>query len=296
MQVDHDPSRLGRRTVLELGVVGDVGETLRAVLPQLSRKEDRSFLHGMLERHAKALEHVVGAYTDHVPSRTPIHPEHVAAELDALLAEDAVVTVDTGMCNVWSARYITPTAHRRIIGSWKHGTMANALPHAIGAQCASPGRQVVSMSGDGGLQMLMGELLTVVQHQLPITVVVFNNGALGMVKLEMLVEGYPSFGTDHPGVDHAAIARACGFHAVRVEQPGDVREALREALAHDGPSLVDVVTDPDALSLPPVVTGEQVRGFALAAGRTVLDGGVGKMLDLARANLRNIPRPSQLGR
>lgn len=296
VQVDRDPSRLGRRTVLELGVVGDVVETLRAVLPRLSRKADRTFLHDMLTRHAKALEHVVSAYTRNVSTRTPVHPEHVAAELDDLLADDAIVTVDTGMNNVWAARYITPTAHRRIIGSWKHGTMANALPHAIGAQCAYPGRQVVSMSGDGGLEMLLGELLTVVQNQLPLTVVVFNNSALGMVKLEMLVDGLPSFGTDHPSVDHAAIARACGLHAVRVTQPGEVRAALAEALAHDGPSLVDVVTDPDALSLPPTITGEQVRGFALAAGRTVLDGGVGKMIDLARSNLRNIPRPSQLGR
>ncbi|UZJ26066.1 pyruvate dehydrogenase [Rhodococcus antarcticus] len=296
VQVDRDPSRLGRRTVLELGVVGDVGETLRAVLPLISRKPDRSFLHGMLRRHAKALEHVVSAYTQHVSARRPIHPEHVAAELDDLLGEDAVVTVDTGMCNVWAARYITPSARRRVIGSWKHGTMANALPHAIGAQSAFPGRQVVAMSGDGGLEMLLGELLTVVQNGLPITVVVFNNGSLGMVRLEMMVAGYPSFETDHGPVDHAAIARACGFHAVRVDHPDDVRAALREALAHDGPSLVDVVTDPDALSLPPMVTGEQVKGFALAAGRTVLQGGVGKMLDVARANLRNIPRPSQLGR
>lgn len=294
VQVDRDPSRLGRRTVLELGVVGDVGETLRAVLPLVTRKDDRAFLTDMLTQHAKALEHVVGAYTKDVSSRTPIHPEHVAAELDSLLDEDAVVTVDTGMCNVWAARYITPTAHRRVIGSWKHGTMANALPHAIGAQCAYPGRQVVSMSGDGGLAMLLGELLTVAQHQLPITVVVFNNSALGMVKLEMLVDGFPSFGTDTAHVDYAAIAKACGLQAKRVERPGDVREALREALAHRGPSLVDVVTDPDALSLPPTITGEQMKGFALAAGRTVLDGGVGKMLDLARSNLRNLPRWSQL--
>lgn len=295
VQVDADASHLGRRTVLELGVEGDVTETVRALLPLLTRKDDRSFLEKMLRHHAKALEHVVSAYTKDVSTRTPIHPELVAAELDAALADDAVVTVDTGMCNVWAARYITPTASRRVIGSWRHGTMANALPHAIGAQCAYPGRQVVSMSGDGGLAMLMGELLTVVEHRLPIKVVVFNNGALGMVKLEMMVDGYPSFATDHPGVNYAAIAQACGMPSIRVEQPGQVRDGIAEALAHDGPVLLDVVTDPNALSLPPTITGEQVAGFALAATRTVLDGGVGTMLELARSNLRNIPRPSRLG-
>lgn len=296
VQVDRDPSHLGRRTVLDLGVEGDVGATLRAVLPLLRRKEDRSFLQTMLQRHTAALEHVVSAYTKDIGTRTPIHPEFVAAELDAQLADDAVVTVDTGMGNVWAARYITPTAHRRVIGSWRHGTMANALPHAIGAQSAYPGRQVVSMSGDGGLSMLLGELLTVAEHRLPVKIVVFNNGALGMIKLEMMVAGYPSFQTDHGPVDYAAIAKACGLHSIRVERPDQVRGAFTEAFAHDGPVLVDVVTDPNALSLPPTITAEQVKGFALAATRTVLEGGVGKMLDLARSNLRNVPRPSQLGR
>lgn len=220
----------------------------------------------------------------------PIHPEYVADVLDDELADDAVVTVDTGMCNVWAARYISPTGRRRIIGSFRHGTMANALPHAIGAAISQPGRQVVSMSGDGGLTMLLGELLTAAEHDLDLTVVAFDNGALGMIRLEMMVAGYPSFQTDHGPADLGAIASAAGLHSVTVTDPDEVRGALRAALDHRGPSLVDVRIDPDALSIPPHITAEQVRGFALAGMRTVLAGGVGKMVDLARSNLRSVPR------
>jgi pyruvate dehydrogenase (quinone) len=290
IQVDHDPTRLGRRTPLDLGVHGDVGATLRAVLPLIEQKDDRSFLDRMLRRHEKALEHVVGAYTHDVEHHLPIHPEYVAKIIDEVASEDAVFTVDTGMCNVWAARYITPNGRRRVIGSFLHGTMANALPHAIGAQLAYPGRQVISMSGDGGLGMLLGELLTVAMHDIPVKIVTFNNSALGMIKLEMLADGLPDFQTDHAPVDYSAIAAAAGIHSVRVEQPTDVRSALAEAFAHPGPALVDLVTDPNALSMPPHITATQVKGFALAAGKIVLDGGVGEMLELARANVRNIPR------
>ena len=290
VQVDRDARHLGRRTVLDLGVEGDVGATLRALLPLLDEKTDRTFLDRMLRHHAEALEHVVDAYTQRVEDHRPVHPEYVAAVLDEELTDDAVVTVDTGMCNVWAARYITPTGRRRIVGSFRHGTMANALPHAIGAAVSQPGRQVVSMSGDGGLTMLMGELLTTVEQDLDLTVVAFNNGALGMIRLEMMVAGFPSFQTDHGPADLGAIAAAAGLHAVTVTDPHELRGALRAALDHRGPSLVDVRTDPNALSIPPHVTAEQVRGFALAGMRTVLAGGVGKMVDLARSNLRSIPR------
>ena len=292
VQVDRDAARLGRRTPLELAVHGDVGATLRAVLPLVEQKADRSFLDHMLHKHAEALDHVVSAYTSDVEHHLPIHPEYAASILDEVASDDAIFTVDTGMNNVWAARYITPNGRRRVIGSFRHGSMANALPHAIGAQLAYPGREVISMSGDGGLGMLLGELLTVGMYQLPVKIVVFNNGALGMVKLEMLVDGLPDSETDNGGFDYAAIARAVGIHAIRVEQPTDVPVALSEALARRGPALVDLVTDPDALSIPPHITAEQIRGFALGAGKVVLDGGVGKMVELARANLRNIPRPT----
>jgi pyruvate dehydrogenase (quinone) len=292
VQVDHDATRLGRRTPLELAVHGDVGATLREVLPLVRQKADRTFLDRMLRKHAAALEHVVSAYTRDVEHHLPIHPEYAARILDEVAAGDAIFTVDTGMCNVWAARYITPNGRRRVIGSFVHGTMANALPHAIGAQLAHPGRQVISMSGDGGLAMLLGELLTVSLHALAVKIVVFNNSALGMIRLEMMVDGLPPYQTENGRVDYAAIARALGIEAVRIEQPVDVRDGLSEALAHPGPALVDLVTDPDALSIPPRITAAQVKGFALAAGKVVLDGGVGHMLDLARANVRNIPRPA----
>ncbi|MFJ6621128.1 pyruvate dehydrogenase [Kitasatospora sp. NPDC091335] len=291
VQVDHDATRLGRRTALDLAVHGDVAATLRAVLPLLDARSDRAFLDGMLRKHCRALEDVVGAYTRDIEKHLPIHPEYVASVLDEVAAEDAVFTVDTGMNNVWAARYLRPNGRRRVIGSFLHGSMANALPHAIGAQLACPGRQVVAMAGDGGIGMLLGELLTVARHRLPVKTVVFNNGALGMIKLEMLVSGYPESEIDNGDVDYAGIARAMGIQAKRVTDPARVGEVLAEALERPGPALVDVVTDPNALSIPPHITAAQLKGFALAAGRTVLSGGVGRMIDLARSNLRNIPRP-----
>ncbi|AYJ33674.1 pyruvate dehydrogenase [Corynebacterium xerosis] len=290
-QIDADASHIGRRTTVTHPVHGDVGETIRAVLPLVTEKTDSSFLDKMLRHHERELTKVVEAYTHGVEDHTPIHPEFAARVLDELAADDAVFTVDTGMCNVWAARYVTPNGRRRVLGSWRHGTMANALPHAIGAQAADPTRQVISMSGDGGLAMLLGELLTVRRSGLPVKTIVFNNSSLGMVKLEMLVEGMPDYGTDHDDVDYAAVAAAMGMRSVRITDPKRLREQLADALAYDGPVLVDVVTDPDALSMPPEISLEQVAGFAKASVRTVLDGGVGKMIDMARANLRNVPRP-----
>ncbi|GLU48746.1 pyruvate dehydrogenase [Nocardiopsis ansamitocini] len=290
-QVDIRPERLGRRSRLDLAVWGDVGATARAVTPRIEQRTDRRFLDRMLRAHAEALEGVVDAYTRDVERHVPVHPEFVADQLDAVAADDTVFTVDTGMCNVWAARYITPNGRRRVIGSFKHGSMANALPHAIGAQLVDRERQVVAMSGDGGFAMLMGDFLTLVQHRLPVKVVLFNNSSLSMVELEMMVAGLPPYGTDNVSTDFAAIARACGAGAVRVTEPAKVRGALEEAFATPGPFLVDVVTDPNALSVPPKITGAQVGGFALSMSKTVLTGGVGRALDMARSNLRNIPRP-----
>ena len=287
-QVDLDASHIGRRTTVRHPVVGDVGAVIDNILPHVEEKKDRSFLDGQLRRHAEALESVVEAYTSKVEKHRPIHPEYVASLIDELAAEDAVFTVDTGMCNVWAARYLTPNGRRAELGSFRHGTMANALPQAIGAQFVDRDRQVVTFSGDGGLAMLLGELLTVKLHDLPIKMVVFNNSSLGMVKLEMLVAGMPEFGTDHEKVDFAAIAAAMGIRSIRIEDPKKVRRSLAEAFAHPGPVLVDVVTDPNALSIPPDITWDMLTGFTKAATRTVFGGGVGRMVDLARGNLRNI--------
>lgn len=294
-QVDVEPARLGRRTRLDLAVVGDVGETVRALLPLVRKARSRRFLDQMRTKHEKAMNGVVGAYTKKVERTTPIHPEFVADTLDQVAGDDAVFTVDTGMCNVWAARYITPSPGRRIVGSFLHGSMANAVPHAIGiaaaARDAGDGRHVVAMAGDGGLSMLLGELVTLKHYDLPVKIVLFDNASLGMVRLEMLVDGLPMFGTESPSVDYAAVAEAIGIPAVRVEKPKDVRRALEDALNRPGPALVDVVTDPRALSIPPNITAGQVRGFAVAMSKEVLGGGMGEVVSMARANLRNVPRP-----
>ncbi|MFD8734434.1 pyruvate dehydrogenase [Streptomyces sp. NPDC059618] len=291
VQVDVRPEHLGRRSKLDLAVWGDVRETLRCLIPRVRPKGNRRFLDKMLKKHADALEGVVKAYTRKVDRHVPIHPEYVASVLDELAAEDAVFTVDTGMCNVWAARYISPNGSRRVIGSFSHGSMANALPMAIGAQFTDRRRQVVSMSGDGGFSMLMGDFLTLVQYDLPVKVVLFNNSSLSMVELEMLVAGLPSYGTTNKNPDFAAVARACGAFGVRVEKPKHLAGALKDAFRHKGPALVDVVTDPNALSIPPKISADMVTGFALSASKIVLDGGVGRMVQLARSNLRNVPRP-----
>ncbi|MFE1847655.1 pyruvate dehydrogenase [Streptomyces sp. NPDC059515] len=291
VQVDVRPEVLGRRSKLDLAVWGDVRETLRCLTPRVRTKDNRAFLDRMLKKHADALEGVVKAYTRKVDKHVPIHPEYVASVLDEVADDDAVFTVDTGMCNVWAARYISPNGRRRVIGSFSHGSMANALPMAIGAQFTDRGRQVVSMSGDGGFSMLMGDFLTLVQYDLPVKVVLFNNHSLSMVELEMLVAGLPSHGTAMKNPDFAAVARACGAHGVRVEKPKELAGALKSAFRHKGPALVDVVTDPNALSIPPKISKEMVTGFALSASKMVLDGGVGRMVQMARSNLRNVPRP-----
>ncbi|MFE5911086.1 pyruvate dehydrogenase [Streptomyces wedmorensis] len=291
VQVDVRPERLGRRSRLDLAVWGDVRETLRCVTPRVRAKTDRRFLDKMLKKHADALEGVVKAYTRKVEKHVPIHPEFAASVIDELADDDAVFTVDTGMCNVWAARYLSPNGRRRIIGSFTHGSMANALPQAIGAQFTDRNRQVVSLSGDGGFSMLMGDFLTLVQYDLPVKVIVFDNSSLSMVELEMLVAGLPSYGTTNKNPDFAAIARAAGAYGVRVEKPKQLAGALRDAFKHKGPALVDIVTDPNALSIPPKISADMVAGFALSASKIVLDGGVGRMLQMARSNLRNVPRP-----
>ena len=290
-QVDINGAHIGRRTKVSYPVTGDVAATIANILPHVEEKTDRSFLDKMLKQHHKKLTQVIDAYTSNIEKMTPLHPEFVADVIDEEAAQDAVFTVDTGMCNVWGARYITPNGQREQIGSFRHGSMANALPHAIGAQFADRDRQVISFNGDGGLAMLLGELLTVKLHNLPVKAFVFNNSSLGMVKLEMLVEGMPEFETDHEQLNFADIAAGMGIKSIRVEKPKEVRKAVREALAYNGPVLVEFVTDPNALSIPPTLSIDQLLGFSKAAARTVFDGGVGHMVDMAASNLRNIPRP-----
>ena len=290
IQVDTHTEKLGRRTDVGLAIHAQVKPFIEALLPHLRAGRSDSFLKAKIKKHSEIMHAPVGAYTRNVEKMRPIHPEYAAHLLNETAAKDAIVTADTGMCNVWTARYIDPLGTRRIIGSLLHGSMANALPMALGAQVAYPDRQVVSVSGDGGLSMLLGELITAKMYNLPVKVVVFNNSTLGMVKLEMLVNGLPDFQTDVPDTNYAEIARAIGFHAERVEDASRLEAAYREAFAAPGPALVEVITDPNALSLPPAITGGQVVGFATAMSKIVLNRGIAEAFSMATSNMRNIPR------
>ncbi|ERH29225.1 MULTISPECIES: pyruvate dehydrogenase [Actinomycetaceae] len=290
IQVDTHAEKLGRRTDVGLAIHAQVKPFIEALLPHLRAGRSDSFLKAKIKKHSEIMHAPVGAYTRNVEKMRPIHPEYAAHLLNETAAKDAIFTADTGMCNVWTARYIDPLGTRRLIGSLLHGSMANALPMALGAQVAYPGRQVVSVSGDGGLSMLLGELITAKMYDLPVKVVVFNNSTLGMVKLEMLVNGIPDFQTDVPDTNYAEIARAIGFHAERVEDASRLEGAYREAFAAPGPALVEVITDPNALSLPPAITGGQVVGFATAMSKIVLNRGIAEAFSMATSNMRNIPR------
>lgn len=290
VQVENHPEKLGRRTNVSLPIHSDVKPLIAALLPLLDRDRSDAFLKAKVKKHSKIMHSPVGAYTRNAEHMKPIHPEYAAHILNEVASKDAIFTADTGMCNVWTARYIDPLGTRRLIGSFLHGSMANALPHAIGAQVAFPNRQVISVSGDGGLSMLLGELVTARMYNLPIKVVVFNNSTLGMVKLEMLVNGLPDYGTDVHDVNYAEVASAIGLHGERVTEPSRLRGALQEAFAYNGPALIEVMTDPNALSLPPEIRSGQVIGFATAMSKIVLNRGAGEAVAMATSNMRNIPR------
>lgn len=286
-QVDIRVDHLGRRSKLDLGLWGDVGETIRALLPMVQAKSDRAFLDAMLVRQKEAVRGL-NVYVNHIGKRTPMHPEPVAAALNEIAGPDAIFTADTGMCNVWSSRYIRAAKNRRLIGSFTHGSMANAMAQAIGAQCTYPGRQVIAMCGDGGFAMLMGDLLTITQYNLPIKLLVFNNSALGMIKLEMAVAGFPDFQTDLKNPNFAKLAEAAGMMGVRIENPADVSSGIKKALEHSGPALIDVVTDSNALSLPSHISADQVVGFGLTWGKLVLSGHIDEVLDTIETNVRHL--------
>ena len=270
VQIDLRGENLGRRTRLDLGLVGDIRSTLEALLPRLKRR-DRAFLE-TCQSDYKSTRHALDSRVKELSRQDGIHPQYVAATLSELAKDDAIVTADTGMSTVWAARYLRMKRGRRLLGSFNHGSMANALPQAIGAQCANPDRQVISFSGDGGLGMLMGELLTLVQHDLPVKVVVFNNSTLGMVKLEMQVAGLPNFGTDFKHFDFARIAEGAGIRSFRVDHGTELASAVSEALSHPGPALVDVNTTPYELSMPPKVDLTQAWGFSLFTLKEVVLG------------------------
>jgi pyruvate dehydrogenase (quinone) len=284
IQVDVRGRNLGRRTPIDLGLLGTVKDTLAALRPMLRQKAQREHLERSLRHYSKTRKRMDDlAVNDR--DRTPIRPEYVAGLADRLATDDAVFTADVGSPVVWAARYLTMNGRRRLIGSFNHGTMACALPLAIGAQTAYRDRQVVALAGDGGLTMMFGELITLIQNRLPVKVIVFNNSSLNFVELEMKAAGIVNFGTDLVNPDFAAIAQAMGIFGRRVEAPSDLESALTEAFDFDGPAIIDVVTARQELSIPPAITVEQAKGFSLYAIRTILAGRADELLDLATTNV-----------
>jgi len=262
-----------------------VKATLPALLPLLQQKSDGAHLAQAREHYAKARKALDGLAA---PGKGLIHPQQIAKAISDHATQDAVFTCDVGLPTVWAARYLAMNGKRRLLGSFWHGSMANAMAQAIGAQAAFPGRQVVSLSGDGGLAMLLGELLTVAQYQLPVKVVLFDNHRLGMVQLEQEAAGLPHYGVELKNPNFAALAEAVGLKGLRVEDPAEVQPALQQALDSSGPVLVDVVTDPNVLSLPPKATIKQAAGFALAMTKMAFTGELHDVMDTVMANWRNI--------
>ena len=282
-QIDLRPENLGRRTSIDLGLVGDVGATIDALLPLLKTDRDGAFLAKARADYAKAREGL-DELSFGKPGSGVIHPQQVARVVSDLSSDDAVFACDVGTPTIWAARYLKMNGRRRLIGSFNHGSMANALPQAVGAQVAYPGRQVVTLSGDGGLAMLMGELLTVRQLGLPVKIIVFNNGTLGFVEMEMKAAGLIETGVALDNPDFAAMARSIGLHGVRVTDPADVDAGVREVLAYPGPALLDAVTARTELSMPPKITLEQMKGFTLYMAKAIISGRGDEVLELGKTN------------
>jgi pyruvate dehydrogenase (quinone) len=284
IQIDVRGEQIGRRTRVDCGLIGTVKDTLQALLPSLETKKDRRYLDTCLNHYREARKGLDDLAVGE-PGRTPIHPQYTVKTLDGLAAEDAIFTCDVGTPTIWASRYLHMNGHRRLLGSFNHGSMANALPQAIGAQAVFPERQVISLSGDGGLAMLLGELLTLRQLKLPVKVVVFNNQSLSFVELEMKAAGLLGYGTDLDNPNFAKLAESANIRGFRVEKPEDLTPALKTALAEEGPALIDVIVNRQELSMPPTISTEQAWGFSLYLIRAVLSGRGDEVIDLARTNL-----------
>lgn len=285
VQVDIDGARIGRRAQVDYGYLGAVKNTIDVLLPKLDQKNDDAFLKDM----RKIFEEDRKDYESYVYSKSEnkkIHPEYVAAVIDELADDDAIFTVDTGMSAVWAARYIRGKKNRYLTGSFTHGSMANAMPMAIGAGLAAKDRQIVALCGDGGISMLLGDMMTISQYNIPVNIIIFNNKTLGMVQLEMEVAGYPAWQTDLENPDFQKVAEAMGIKSWDVEDSINLPNILKEAFTYDGPTLVNVHTDPDALAMPPKVKFKQVKGFALTMGKLMLNGRIADVVDKAKSNMK----------
>jgi pyruvate dehydrogenase (quinone) len=284
IQVDCRGEHLGRRTRLDLGLIGDVKATLGAVLPLLEEKKEDAHLNKFVQHYQEVRKGLDELAVGH-PGRKPMHPQYVAKIVNELAADDAIFSCDVGTPTVWAARYLTMNGKRRLLGSFNHGSMANAMPQAIGVQSAFPNRQVVTFSGDGGLSMMLGDLLSLHQHQLPVKIILFNNSVLGFVELEMKAIGVLGTGTKLVNPNFAALAQSAGLFSVRVEDPADLKAAVAAAFKHKGPALVEAVVNPTELSMPPTIKLDQAIGFNLWAVKAVLNGRGDEVIDLAVTNL-----------
>lgn len=283
-QIDIRAEAIGRRAPVELGLVGQVGPTVRALLPRLGPKNDRDHLDSAVRSYREARCSLDDLATGRPGG--PLHPQHITRVVNELAADDAIFTCDVGLPTVWAARYLDMNGRRRLLGSFWHGSMANALAQAIGAQAALPGRQVVSLSGDGGFTMLMGDLLSLAQLKLPVKVVVFNNGSLGFIELEQKSTGFLDTGTELVNPNFAAMAEAAGIKAFRITDPSEVENTLADAMEFPGPVLIDAVVNRMELAMPPKVTAEMAKGFTLYMLKAVLNGRANEIVELARSNLK----------
>ena len=283
-QVDIRPEHLGRRASVDLALVGDVRATLQALLPLLAQKGDNTHL-AQAQRHYTKARKELDDLAKGTPGKRLIHPQQIAKAISDHAAEDAIFTCDVGLPTVWAARYLAMNGKRRLLGSFWHGSMANAMAQAIGAQKAFPKRQVVSLSGDGGLTMLMGDFLSLTQLKLPVKVVVFNNGTLGFVELEQKSTGFLEYGTELQNPNFAAMAEAAGIRGIRLQDAGEVDAGMEAAFAHAGPVLIDAVVNRTELAMPPAITLEMAKGFSLYMLKAVMNGRTDEIVDLARSNL-----------
>jgi len=285
VQIDRKPERIGRRAKVDYGYHGDIKDTVKVLLPKLKAKEDDAFLKKMRKAH-KEIRDDYESYIQSKSDNDKIHPEYVAAVIDEVADDDAIFTVDTGMSAVWAARYLKGKKNRYLTGSFNHGSMADAMPMALGAGFACPDRQVIAFSGDGGFSMLMGDLMTISQYQVPVKIVIFDNKALGMVRLEMQVAGYPDWKTDMVNPDFKLLAEAMKVKAWDIHESSNLKEKLRAAFEHDGPAVIAIHTDPDALAMPPKLEFKQIKGFAKTMGKLILNGRTAEMVDTAKSDMK----------
>jgi pyruvate dehydrogenase (quinone) len=283
-QIDLRGEQLGRRTKLDFGLVGDTKTTLRALIPKLMQNKHQQHLKDSLEHYRKTRKGLDDLASGN-SNKKPIHPQYLAHVIDKLAADDAIFTCDVGTPTVWSARYLSMNGKRRLMGSFNHGSMANAMPQAIGAQATHPGRQVISLSGDGGFSMLMGDVLSLKQHKLPVKVIIFKNESLAFVELEMKASGFLNFATDLNSPNFAKIAEGAGALGLTAETPDQVEPMIAQALKHDGPAVVEVLVARQELAMPPTIALEQEKGFGLFMLKAVLNGRGDEIVDLAKVNL-----------